>query len=59
MEFTFKIIEKAINSWWDTTILEYAPDYDEVVLEYIFERLGELGLETNYAFDENYNLIKK
>lgn len=59
LEFTFKIIEKAINSWWDTTILEYAPDYDEVVLEYIFERLGELGLETNYAFDENYNLIKK
>jgi len=59
LEFTFKIIEKAINSWWDTTILEYAPDYDEVVLEYIFERLDDLELTTNYTVDENYNLIKK
>ena len=28
-------------------------------LENIFERLDDLGLETNYTVDENYNLIKK
>lgn len=26
LTFTFTIIEKAINDWWDTTILEYAQD---------------------------------
>jgi len=59
LEFTFKIIEKAINNWWDTTILDYAPDYDDAILEYIFERLDDLELETDYTLDENDNLIKK
>lgn len=59
LEFTFKIIEKAINSWWDVTIFEYAQDYDEVILENIFERIEELNLETNYTVDENFDLQKK
>lgn len=59
LEFTFKVIEKAINTWWDTTIFDYAQDYDDAILEYIFERLDDLKLETIYTVDENYNLIKK
>lgn len=59
LEFVFKIIEKAVNSWWDTTILDYAQEYDEVILENIFERIEELNLQINYTVDENYNLVKK
>jgi len=59
LEFVFKIIEKAVNSWWDTTILDYAQEYDEVILENIFERIEELNLQLNYTVDENYNLVKK
>lgn len=59
LEYVFKIIEKAVNSWWDTTILDYAQEYDEVILENIFERIEELNLQLNYTVDENYNLVKK
>jgi hypothetical protein len=59
LEFTFKVIEKAINAWWDTTILEYAQEYDEVILKNIFDRLDELNLETIYKIDEQDNLVKK
>ena len=58
LKFTFTIIEKAINEWWDTTILEYAQDYDDVILENIFELLEKLNLKTNYTIDDKYNLIK-
>lgn len=58
LEFTFKIIEKAINSWWDTTILDYSQDHDDTILEHIFDRLKDLNLSTNYTVDHEYNLIK-
>lgn len=59
LEFTFKVIEKAINTWWDTTILDYAQEYDDAFIENIFEVLDDLELETIYTVDENYNLKKK
>lgn len=59
LEYAFKIIEKAVNSWWNTTILDYAQEHDESILEHIFERIGKLNLQTNYTVDENLNLIKK
>lgn len=59
LEFTFKVIEKAINTWWDTTILEYAQEYDDAFIENIFEVLDDLELESIYTVDENYYLIKK
>lgn len=59
LEFTFKVIEKAINTWWDTTILDYAQEYDDAFIENIFEVLDDLQLETIYTVDENYNLKKK
>jgi len=59
LEFSFKIIEKAVNFWWDTTILEYAQEYDELIFENVFERLEELNLQINYTVDKNLNLIKK
>ncbi len=59
LEFTFKIIEKAINNWWDTTILDYTQDYYDEILFYIFDRLNDLGLETDYTIDENHKLVKK
>lgn len=59
LEFTFKVIEKAINTWWDTTILDYAQEYDDAFIENIFEVLDDLQLESIYTVDENYNLKKK
>ena len=59
LEFTFKVIEKAINTWWDTTILDYAQEYDDAFIENIFEVLDNLKLESIYTVDEDYNLIKK
>jgi hypothetical protein len=59
LEFTFKVIEKAINTWWDTTILDYAQEYSDTFIENIFEVLDVLKLETIYTVDEDYNLIKK
>jgi hypothetical protein len=57
-DFTFQIIEKAVNEWWDTTILEYAIEYDDAYFEYIFEQLEESGIHINYKLDEQGNLIK-
>lgn len=59
LEYTFQIIETAINEWWGTTILEYTQEYDDSILENIFERIEELNLQINYTVDEQFNLIKK
>lgn len=56
--FTFKIIEKAINEWWDVTILEYAEEYDEDFTKYVFEQLDRLNIKINYKLDKDGNLIK-
>ena len=58
LQFTFKVIEKAINDWWDITILEYAQDYDSEYLHYVFEQLDRLSLTVNYEFNEKGYLIK-
>jgi hypothetical protein len=58
LEFTFKVIEKAINDWWDITILEYAQDYDIDYLEYVFEQLDRLSLTVNYCLNDKGNLVK-
>lgn len=57
-QFTFKVIEKAINDWWDITILEYAQDYDSEYLDYVFEQLDRLSLSVNYELNDKGNLIK-
>jgi len=59
LKYTFKIIEKAINEWWDATILDYITDYDDVVLKNIFKRLSDLKLKVKYEVDEHYNLVRK
>ena len=59
LKFTFNIIEKAINKWWDTTILEYAQEYDEQIVKSIFELLKKYDLKTMYKIDKDNNLVKK
>ncbi|HNW97616.1 MAG TPA: hypothetical protein PKK00_04290 [Bacteroidales bacterium] len=59
LNFTFQIIEKAINEWWGTTILEYAQEYDEDYCEYVFEELKRLNITINYKLNENGDLVKK
>lgn len=56
LEFTFKIIEKAINEWWNITILDYTQEYDNDYLEYVFEQLERLNLSVNYRLNESGNL---
>ena len=59
LEFAFKLIEKALNDWWDITIFDFTQDYNDVILDYIFDRLNELGLQTNYTVDVTGKLRKK
>lgn len=59
LNFTFKVIEKTINQWWDTTILEYAMEYDHDYCQYVFKELQRLNINTNYKVDENGDLEKK
>jgi hypothetical protein len=58
LNFTFQIIEKVINEWWDTTILEYAQDYDDDYCLYVFEQLERLNIRINYKLDTNENLVR-
>jgi len=60
IKFTFTVIEKAINEWWDTTILEYVQDVDyggEAHLE-VINHLKRLKLKINYIIDTDGNLEK-
>ena len=60
IKFTFSVIEKAINDWWDTTILEYVKDIDyggEAHLE-VIERIKRLKLKINYIINTDGNLEK-
>lgn len=59
LKFAFTIIEKAIEKWWNTTILEYAQEYDDEALKYIFELLTDYNLEIQYSLDQDNNLVKK
>jgi hypothetical protein len=58
LNFAFQVIEKAINEWWDTSLLEYALDYEDVYYEHIFEILDKLKLKVNYKLDKNGDLEK-
>ena len=59
IKYTFHVVEKAINEWWDTTILEYALDYDDTYCEYIFEILKDLKIPINYQLNKGGKLEKK
>lgn len=59
LKYTFEVVESAINDWWDTTILEYAMDYDEEYCLYAFEQMKRLKIKSRYKLDKNLNLIKK
>lgn len=52
LKYTFEVVEKAVNEWWDTTILEYASRYDCEYCEYVFEQLERLNISTNYKLSE-------
>ncbi len=59
LKYTFQVVEKAVNEWWDTTILEYASEYDDAYCEYVFEQLERLNIPINYRLSEDgYNLEK-
>jgi len=58
LEFTFKVVEKSLNDWWDITILEFALDFEPDFLEYIFEDIKRLKLPINYKIDTSDKLIK-
>ncbi len=58
INFTFQIIDKAINDWWDTTILEYAQDYDKNYCTYAFEQLKRLNIKTKYKLNGNGKIEK-
>ena len=58
LQFAYTIIENAVNEWWNTTILEYAQEYDDDYCHYIFDELKRLKIKIKYNLDENGNLKK-
>lgn len=59
LEFGYGLIEKLVNKWWDTTILEYAVEYDDAYFEYVFEQLERLKIESIYEYDGALGIKKK
>lgn len=59
LKYTYCIVEKCINDWWDTTILEYTSEYDDVYCEYVFEQLKRLNIEINYKLAPDGNTLLK
>lgn len=59
LKYGYGLIEQMVNEWWDKTLLDYASNYDEGYLEYVFEELDRLKIKTKYQLDENYDLIVK
>ncbi|KQS36827.1 hypothetical protein [Pedobacter sp. Leaf194] len=59
LKFGYGLIEPMVNEWWGDTILQYAEVYDEAYLEYVFEQLNRLDIESKYELDENYHLREK
>ncbi len=58
LNYTYQLVEKSVNEWWDTTILEYASGYDDCYCEYVFEQLKRLKIEINYKIDKNGDIVK-
>lgn len=58
LSFGYGVIEKLVNDWWDTSILEYAIEYDDAYYEYVFEQLDRLNIKLNYEVDEKFELKK-
>lgn len=59
LNFGFGVIENLVNEWWDETLFNYALNYDDVYLEYIFEQLERLSITTKFVVDNDYKLKKK
>lgn len=59
LKFGYGLIETMVNDWWDETLLEYAINYDDAYLEYVFEQLDRLKIESKYELDEDSNLRRK
>lgn len=59
LNFGFGVIENLVNEWWDETLLNYALNYDDAYLEYIFEQLNRLSIPTKFGIDKDYKLKKK
>ncbi len=57
LKYTFEIIEIFINDTWNTSILEYALEYNKD-LQYIINKLKKLNIKINYTLDENM-IVKK
>lgn len=59
LNFGYGIVEKMINEWWDETILDYAIEYDDAYLEYVFEQTDRLQIEMKYKLSKKFELEKK
>jgi len=59
LDFVFNLIEKSIYEWWGVTILEYIQEYDDASIEYVFERLDDLHIDSKYEYTEDFELKLK
>jgi len=58
LKFTFEVIEKSINEWFDTSILVSVSEIDPLYLEKITSQFKRLKIKLAYQLDENGELIK-
>lgn len=59
-EFSFTIIEHAINEWWNDTIFNYGSIYDDCFLQYVFEQITICNIKFDLSYikwlKENHNI---
>ena len=59
LEYSFTLIEPAVNEWWDTTILKYIKKFNNDCYESLFKKLKKLKISINYEFDKKQGFKKK
>lgn len=57
-EYCFKVVEPLVNEWWDTTLLEFASNYDDDFFNYVFPVIEKYKLSCKYELS-NHQLVKK
>jgi len=59
LNYGFGLVEKMVNEWWNETLLDYASEYDESYLEYVFKQLQRLNINSKYELANDGSLHLK
>lgn len=57
-KYSFILIEKAVNDWWDKSILDYIKVFDRDAYKDIFKKLNKLDIKMSYKYDKRKGFKK-